>query len=159
MWLRPARRRPLAWGADVDLFARGVAEQVDNPKIFAEAAENPGTIIKLARGTAEEHLASAGTPKAKPRKKEGSVPAEALRAKPPPRPSRKALDIAEQKLVDHLQSVEARIEELEAERARIGKLIAQARKAGEGEAVRLQAVIDKVRAKYEEALDRWRGTS
>lgn len=49
------------------------------------------------------------------------------------------------------------MQELDAERARIGKLITESRKAGEGRATRLQAAIDKARQKYEKALDRWRG--
>lgn len=86
-----------AWGADVDLFARGVAQSVDDPRLLAEAAENPGTVIKLARGTAEGHLASAGTPKARQRRDgdRGRAAAKSPPAKPKPRPSRRALDLAE----------------------------------------------------------------
>ncbi|WP_242128908.1 hypothetical protein [Sphingobium sp. Sx8-8] len=145
-----------AWGADADLFARGMAERVENPQLLAEASDKPGTVIKRARGTALEHLASARDPGARPPGR-GRTGAKAPRARPRPRPSRKALDRAEQKLEEHRHGVEARVEDLEAERARIGALIVQTRERGEGEAARLQAAIDRARAKYEEALDRWRG--
>lgn len=147
-----------AWGADADLFARGVAERVEDPKLLAQASEQPGTVIKLARGTASDYLASAGTVKLQSKKK-GRAALDALRAKPRPRPSRKPLDAAEARLAEHQNLVAARVEELEAERARIAALITQTRKAGKGQAAKLQAAIDKARAKYEEALDRWRGTS
>lgn len=147
-----------AWGSDADLFARGIAERVDDPKLLAQAAKQPGTVIKRARGTAAEHLASADkSMKATPRKAKGRVIPAKPPAKPRPRPSRKALDLAEQKLDDHRRSVEARIAELEQERARIGMQIAKVRKEGEGQADKFQAAVDKARVKYEDALDQWRG--
>ncbi len=155
----PSQKAALkAWGADADLFARGIAERVDDSALLAEAAEQPGTVIKRARGTAEEHLASAGKPaKAVPRKAEGRAKVDVPPAKPRPRPSRKALDLAEQKLAAHQRSVETRIAELEEELARIGAQIAQVRKEGRGQASKFQASVDKARAKYEDALDQWRG--
>ena len=39
----PSRKAALAaWGADADLFARGVAEQVTDPKLMAQPLERPG---------------------------------------------------------------------------------------------------------------------
>jgi hypothetical protein len=35
--------------------------------------------------------------------------------------------------------------------------IAKVRKEGEGQAGKFQAAVDKARAKYEDALDQWRG--
>ena len=155
----PSQKAALeAWGADADLFARGIAERVDDPRLLAQAAEQPGTVIKRARGTAAEHLALAAKPmKATPRKAKGRVTPENSPAKPRPRPSREALDLAEQKLDDHRRSIEARIAELEQERARIGTQIAKVRKEGEGQADKFQAAVDKARVKYEDALDQWRG--
>ena len=66
------------------------------------------------------------------------------------------MDLAEQKLAAHQQSVKARIAELEEERARIGAQIAQVRKQGGERAGKFQAAVDKARAKYEDALDQWR---
>ena len=155
----PSQKAALeAWGADADLFARGIAERVDDPRLLAQAAEQPGTVIKHARGTAAEHLALAAKPmKATPSKAKGRVIPAKSPAKPRPRPSRKALDLAEQKLDEHRLSVEARIAELEDERAHIGIQIAKLRKEGEVQAGKFQAAVDKARAKYEDALDQWRG--
>ncbi|MFC3443926.1 hypothetical protein ACFOKF_22515 [Sphingobium rhizovicinum] len=157
----PSQKAALkAWGADADLFARGIAERVDDPMLLAQAAEQPGTVIKRARGTAEEHLAFAGKrAKTAPRKANGRAKVEPPLAKPRPRPSRKALDLAEQKLAAHQQSVQTRIAELEEERACIGAQIAQVRKEERGQAGKFQTAVDKARAKYEDALDQWRKQS
>ena len=147
-----------AWRADADLFARGIAERIDDPKLLAQAAKQRGTVIKRARGTAAEHLALAAKPmKATPRKAKGRVIPEKPPAKPRPRPSRKALDLAEQKLDDHRRSVEAPIAELEEERARIGTQNVKVRKEGGEQTDKFQAAIDKARAKYDDAPDQWRG--
>lgn len=147
-----------AWGSHADLFARGIAERVDDPILLAQAAEKPGTVIKRARGTAAEHLALAAKPmKATPREANGRVIPAKPPAKPRPRPSRKALDLAEQKLDEHRRSLKARIAEMEEERARIRMQIAKLRKQGEEQAVKFEAAVDKARAKYEDALDQWRG--
>ena len=57
----PSRKAALeAWGADADLFARGVAEQVTDPKLTAAPLERPGEVIKLSRiGAAREDEARA----------------------------------------------------------------------------------------------------
>src|SRR5688572_7597704 len=62
-----------AWGSDRDLFARGEAELVSDPKLAAEPLANPGKVIKRLRGTAKEQIAALppNRPrKAKPRKEE-----------------------------------------------------------------------------------------
>ncbi|WP_375284515.1 hypothetical protein [Sphingobium yanoikuyae] len=95
--------------------------------------------------------------KATPRKAKGRVTPEKSPAKPRPRPSRKALELAEQKMDDHRRSLKARIAEIEEERARIGTQIAKVRKEGEGQTDKFQAAVDKARAKYEDALEQGRG--
>ena len=154
----PSQKAALkAWGADADLFARGIAERVEDPALLTQAAEKPGTVIKRARGTAEEHLASAEKQaKTAPRKVQGRAKVETPPSKPRPRPSRKALDLAEQKQAAHQRSVKARVEELEEERARIGAQIAQVRKEEREQAGKFQTAVDKARAKYEDALGQWR---
>ena len=52
-----------AWGADVDLFARGVAELVTDDSLTREPLERPGEVIRRRRGTDAENLAA--LPKAK----------------------------------------------------------------------------------------------
>lgn len=47
-----------AWGADADLFARGVAETVADGAAAVEALKQPGVIIRHPRGTSVEHMAA-----------------------------------------------------------------------------------------------------
>ena len=54
-----------AWGSDANLFARGQAEQVTDPKLMKAPLESPGTVIWIMRGTAAEHMAA--LPPSKPR--------------------------------------------------------------------------------------------
>lgn len=47
----PCRAAALrAWGAAKDLFARGVAEEVTEPALAAEALARPGVVIRRPRG-------------------------------------------------------------------------------------------------------------
>src|SRR3546814_12633677 len=55
----PSQKAALeAWGADANLFARGVAEVVTDPALTAEPLAHPGTVIKRPRGSMAEHLAA-----------------------------------------------------------------------------------------------------
>ena len=49
-----------AWGADADVFARGVAELVTDPALTEEPLARPGAIVKRLRGTAAEQIAALG---------------------------------------------------------------------------------------------------
>ena len=54
----PSQKAALeAWGADSNIFAQGIAEQVTDPKLMEEALANPGKVIKKVRGSADEHFA------------------------------------------------------------------------------------------------------
>jgi uncharacterized small protein (DUF1192 family) len=138
-----------AWGADSNLFARGVAEQVTNAKLMKAPLAQPGTVIKLPRGSAEQHLASLAKSKAlasRNRKKPNPEPAPPRRpAKPRPRPSRAALD--------------AKVAELEEQRAKLKEEIRRLRATGEKERTSLEAAIDAARQKYVSALDGWRAVN
>lgn len=147
-----------AWGADADLFARGIAERVEDASIMEDAAAQPGVVIRRSRGTAEEHLAVAG--KSKPEaKSSGAASAQMKRPrklKALPRPSRDALQQAERRLVDQQKDVSARIGALEAERARLAASITECRLAGQREAKALQAEVERAKKNYEAAMARWR---
>jgi hypothetical protein len=57
----PSQKAALeAWGADSNIFAQGIAEQVTDPKLMQEALANPGKVIKKVRGSADEHFAELG---------------------------------------------------------------------------------------------------
>lgn len=100
----PSQKAALAaWGADANLFARGVAEIVTDPKLTKEPLDKPGEIIRKARGTEAEHFAS--LPKSKKKAKLRQSNASSEGTTPPAKrriPSRKKLEFAELKRKWHL---------------------------------------------------------
>lgn len=84
----PSRAAALrAWGAERDLFARGVAEEVTDPALMKEPLMRPGEVIRRSRGTAAEQLAALPPARAG---KRAVVPTKEGRT-----PDRGALDAAE----------------------------------------------------------------
>ena len=102
----PSRKAALeAWGADSNIFAQGIAEEVTDPALMEEPLARPGEVIRRARGSAEEHVAAADSQR--PAKKEGGSRIKenrpSLRPSPAKRerrkkPSREELDAAEEAL-------------------------------------------------------------
>jgi hypothetical protein len=130
----PSQKAALAaWGSDANLFARGVAEQVTNPELTAEPLARPGQVIRKLRGSAEEQLS------ALPRGSKASKRA----AKPKPRPSRAALDEAE-------QAAEALEAKHRGERDALAKRQAAERR-------KIEQQLDRARTSYERAIERWQG--
>lgn len=87
----PSQKAALkAWGSDNDLFARGLAERVDDPALMREPLEQPGVVIRRPRGTTNEQIAA--LQKNKPVTKRSTAkhrPAPAKLQPRPPRPPRK----------------------------------------------------------------------
>jgi len=154
----PSQKAALkAWGSDADLFARGMASVVSDPKLMKEPLANPGKVIKRARGSAAQHLAA--LPKtSKSSVKQGSPGArldtQAVKLKP--RPSRRDLDAAEM-AVDHAErkydkadeAIRVREEALRRERHELHS-------KRDEEITKLQRALERVRSEYERALDAWR---
>ena len=152
-----------AWGADGDVFARGVAELVTDPALTAGPLARSGEIVKRLRGTAAEQIAALGaapdptTPKrAKAAQTSTRAPRPAKPPPPKPRPSRAALDTAEAALAEAeahhaeaLRAIEERQAALDRERAALTA-------KHDTERERLQARQAKAEAAYQEALRRWR---
>lgn len=160
----PSQKKALeAWGADSNLFARGVAEQVTDAKLMKAPLAQPGTVIKVPRGSTEQHFAALAKskPPAKPdSKKPDTTAAPPRRAKKPrPRPSRAALDTAEQKLEAQQQALDAKVAELEDQRAGLKEEITRLRTAGKKEQAKLETAIVAARRKYDAKLDQWRADS
>lgn len=164
----PSRKAALAaWGSTHDLFARGVATEVTDPVLMAEPLAHPGDVIKRSRGTAAEQIAAL-PPDAK-RKAPRDAHAEAgagratVRAKAKvglaklrPRPSRRALDVAEALLAEAKSKHRAedaalanRQSALERERRALNE--AHGRKQQD-----LEDALRTERNSYEAALERWR---
>jgi len=147
-----------AWGSDKDAFARGRAELVDDPALMQAPLAAPGTIVKRLRGTAEEQIAALGEmPARKVGAEKAEMPKPKREPKPVPRPSRAALDEAEQALATaETEQAEARRElaEREATLAREREALGREQAL---ERARLEARRDKADAAYEAAMRRWRG--
>lgn len=164
----PSRKAALqAWGADVDLFAHGAAEEVSDPDLMEEALSRPGEVIRKIRGTMEEHLAALpDTPKRRGKAATtADQPASRRRktqpqpqAKPRPRPSREELDAAEhaldeaehrydaarRELADREAALRAERQAMEAEHDRERKLLENARRDKE--------------SIYKRAVEEWRAS-
>ena len=102
----PSQKAALAaWGADVDLFARGIAEVVTDPALTAEPLANPGKVLTVSRGDLAAHL-KALEKQSPPARRGGSAAVKMSPAKPAkPRkelkraaPKRDRLDAAEKAL-------------------------------------------------------------
>lgn len=150
----PSQKAALeAWGSDADLFARGSAEQVTEPKLMAAPLERPGEVIKVLRGTEAEQVAALGKAAVTKlrKRKGGSKPAKVRK----PKPSRASLDAAEEELnklereqtkalaaIDkEVQAIERRRRELERRQAR--------------ELNGVEAKAERERARYEREMEAW----
>ncbi|AUW58764.1 hypothetical protein C1T17_12330 [Sphingobium sp. SCG-1] len=155
-----------AWGTDKDLFSAGAAELVTDPELIKAPLAQPGVVIRIARGTAAQHLAAAGdackpvTGKAhaRPRWQAKTQSAAAPRPKKhPPRPSRTMLDRAEAALERKEQDyssaivdIEARIEDLRWKRDEL-------RSRRNSEIAKLKERRSREEEAYRNALDAWEG--
>ena len=156
----PSQKAALeAWGADANLFARGVAEQVTDPKLTAQPLRRPGEVIKLSRGDLSAQLKALGsrTKKAKARTdaRDEGVPKPRRMAKPKPPPRRDKVDAAEAALKAARQRHRTAERRLEAERDAIERKLDAVRAQQAKEAARLERKRDEARDAYREALERW----
>lgn len=142
-----------AWGTTTNLFARGVAEAVDDPKLTAAPLARPGEVIKVSRGSIADNLAA--LPRDEPQAK-APAKAPARKAAPLKRPDRSALDAADQALAaarDARDAEDARWVE------RIAALEADRRKAAaaaDRDIAKLESARDKAAESYDAKLARWR---
>jgi hypothetical protein len=151
----PTKKAALeAWGSDRDLFASGRAELVTDPELTRAPLAQPGTVLKVLRGSAAEQFAALD--KASPRRGRAK-PAKAAPAKPVPRPSRAVLDRAERAL----ETAESRHDRaLEALAKREARLHAERRaleQKREEELAALRAAAERAREAYDDAMRAWRG--
>ena len=156
----PSQKAALeAWGADGNLFAQGIAEQVDDPKLMEEPLASPGKVIKRVRGSADEHFAAldraARKPKAKP-KAEAAKEAPKPTAKPKPRPSRDELDAADNALEKAAKKQRKKLAELDENIRELERKRRDLQRKHEAERDELAGKRDRVRAAYERAMEKWR---
>ena len=146
----PSQKAALkAWGADADLFARGVAEVVTDPALTAEPLARPGEVVKRLRGSVEEQLAAA--PLVTPKKK------TARPGKPaPPRPGRDAVDATEAALAEAERAQRQAEQKLAAEEAALAERRRTMRAEWLKRRDKLEAARDAAAERYATAMDAWR---
>ena len=153
-----------AWGSDRDVFRRGEAELVTDPSLVEEPLATPGKVVKKLRGSAAEQLAALppNRPKRKRRARMASPPTKREKAKtgskPPPRPSRTALDKAEEALSAAKEKQERDREALRKKEAALARERAKLEKKHAEERERLEARRKKAVSAYEQAMDVWRAS-
>ena len=155
----PSQKAALdAWGAKADLFARGVAERVDDPELSREPLAKPGEVIRRSRGTTAEQLAA--LPPDQPKRDDRSAPAaptpDKRSPRPKPRPSREPLDAAEQAIDDENQRHEARLADFAAREADLRAARRDEDKAFNDARESLERDRDRERVRYDRAMERWR---
>lgn len=151
-----------AWGAAKDLFASGSAELVTDPQLTKAPLASPGEVIRLPRGTLDEHLRAAGRSAPKPARAAPATDAPTPKAgservsKPKSRPSRGRLDRAETEIRVFESKAASERAELDKREAELSKQRKALNARHHREADRLDARLDRARETYEAAMERWR---
>jgi hypothetical protein len=157
----PSRKAALeAWGADVDLFARGAAEQVTDPRLTTEALAHPGKVIRISRGDLQAQLKAIGSrkkPAAKKTGKASEAKPEPKPAKRKPPPSRSKVDQAEAALDQARRKQAGERAALEKQRDAIERKLDALDARHDKEIARLEKRFEKARAAYRAALGKWSG--
>jgi uncharacterized membrane protein YccC len=147
----PSRKAALrAWGTDKDLFARGVAEEVTDPALMAEALAEPNTVFRRLRDTPPEP--------AKDKRKATSRSGKATRAErvparpPPPPPSRDEVEAARRALDKTLDQHKAEQSELVARERALSAERRSIEQRHEQELRALQSALHAAEQDYEARL-------
>ena len=158
----PSQKAALeAWGADSNLFAQGIAEQVDDPKLMAEPLADPGKVLKKVRGSADEHFAALD--RAPARKKAAKAPADGGKvvelkpsAKPKPKPSRDELDAAEEALEKGAKKQRKELRKIDDEMQALERERRELQRRHEAERDKLNEQRERARVAYDQAMRKWR---
>ena len=151
----PSQKAALeAWGADSNLFAQGIAEQVEDPELMEEPLANPGKVIKRVRGSADEHFAALG----KGEKKEGGsrMKSGMMKKAEKPKPSRDKLDAAEEALEKVEKKQRKKLREIDDEMRALERRRRDLLRKQEAERDALAAERDRTRSAYERAVQEWK---
>lgn len=155
----PSQKAALeAWGADSNIFAQGIAEQVTDPKLMEEPLASPGKVIKRVRGSADEHFAELdrAAPKKKAAKESGKV-VQLKPKKPKPKPSRDELDAAEEALEKAEKKQRKKLREIDDELQALERKRRELQRKHEAERDWLSEKAEQARSSYERAMRDWKG--
>ncbi len=155
----PSRKAALAaWGAERDLFARGAAEEVTDPALMEEPLARPGEVIKRSRGSAAEQFAALPADRSKAKKR----PAKARPSEPAtvraPKPSRDALDAAQDAIDTGERAWRKEQRELAARQAALDRERRNATERHEQALAELERAKRCAQEDYDAIVARWRET-
>jgi hypothetical protein len=154
----PSRKAALAaWGAEADLFARGVAEEVTDAKLTKEPLERPGEVIRLSRGDLAAQLKAFGPRKSKARRAVKATAKRPASPKPAPPPKRDRLDAAKAALDEARLRHATETAELEAEREALDRRLKALRARHDKELARLKRKHEQASEAYRRLLAEWTG--
>ena len=152
----PSQKAALeAWGADGNLFAQGIAEQVTDEKLIEEPLARPGEVIRRLRGSEEELVAALGRqklPKKKAEKGASSKPAPTR-----PKPSREELDAAEEALEKAEKKHRKELREIDQQVQVLERKRREAQRRHEARRDELTEARDRARSQYKRAMRQWEG--
>ena len=153
----PSQKAALeAWGADTNLFGRGIAEQVTDAKLTRVPLENPGQVVKVLRGTAAEQLAALEAQE--PRKRRKAQEPEIVSKRPKkrvPKPSRARVTKAQEAVERLEERQEAEISKVEDQMEVLELKLRDLKRRHESERDRARQRLDDERSEYEEAIRRY----
>ena len=156
----PSQKAALeAWGADSNIFAQGIAEQVTDPELMEEPLANPGKVIKRVRGSADEHFAALGKAASKGTPSPRPSPASRERgkkAKPKPKPKRDELDAAEEALAKAEKKQRKKLREIDDEIRALERRRRELQRKHEAERDALAEKRERARSAYERAVRTWK---
>lgn len=155
----PSRKAALAaWGADRDLFARGVAEEVTDPAAMAAPLAQPGVVLRTSRGSVAEQLAALPA-KTAPVRKDARPAADraapAPRARRVPRPDHAALDAAEAAVAAADRRCRQVTAEFDAREAELARERRTAERAARDAARKEARALERAQADYARAMTAW----
>ena len=143
-----------AWGAEGNLFAQGIAEAVSDPKLMKAPLDRPGEVIRVARGTNGEHLKAAENSLSSAGKRAGTRTGSGVVKKQ--KPSRAALDAAEETLAAAEQRHRDELRELAREQSMLDRRRREAERRYAVERDEAAAELDKAKRAFDRAMADWK---
>lgn len=154
----PSKKAALAaWGTTKDLFARGVAEIVEDPSLTAAPLASPGVVFKQSRGSEAEQIAAlervSRQAKRAPHKLERPGPRE---RSPPPSDeevieAQRAVQEAKRQHEAERKAIVERISQLEKERTELEK-------RQKREIAKLEDTLASRRRAHAKRMELWRSS-
>jgi hypothetical protein len=155
----PSRKAALeAWGAESNIFAQGMAEEVTDPKLMEEPLSRPGEVIRRLRGSEDEHVAALGSedrPSTRPAPASGRGGKTEKAKSRPPKPSRAELDAAEEAIDKADRKQRKAIGEIEQKMERLERERRELQRRHERQRDTLVEERDRARSAYERAMRAW----